>query len=193
MGKAYANRKLKKERPEGDFYVTPSSLVWVAKDVILQEFSLGLAILEPCCGRGGISRELERLGFTVVENDLFYGGVDYLNTNFSYSQIIMNPPFSLWDDFVRKAKREATKIMVIGRLNYFGTCSRLKSGLWNELKSIYCFDRYVDYRTGERKDGLFHVGAMATGWFIWEKGYLGHPSLHYLSVQNYARLGNKLK
>ena len=34
MGKAYANRKDKESRPEGDFYSTPKSLVWVAAGIM---------------------------------------------------------------------------------------------------------------------------------------------------------------
>jgi len=97
---------------------------------------------------------------------------------------------SLWDAFVKKAKCEADKVIMIGRLNYFGTTERLSSGIWNDLKSIYCFDRDVDYRTPERDDGLFHVGAMATAWFVWERGFSEPASLNFLSVQEYAKLGN---
>ena len=191
MGKAYANKKSKEHQPVGNFYPTPRSLIWVVKSVICNEFSLVDDILEPCSGGGAISGELKKLGYTVIENDLFVGGVDYLENKFIQKQVITNPPFSQWNDFVEKAKREADKIMLIGRLNYFGTNSRFKSGIWNELKAVYCFDRYVDYRTPEREDGMFHVGAMATGWFIWERGFTSTPALHFLSVQEYATLGNK--
>ena len=185
-GKAYANKKQKGLHPEGDFYPTPKSLVWVAKDLIKKEFSLKEEILEPCCGNGAISDELRKLGFSVTENDLFTGGVDYLQHKFSQKQIITNPPFSLWDAFIHKAKNEADKVLVIGRLNYFGTHSRLKNGIWNNLKSVHCFDRYVDYRTPERNDGLFQVGAMATAWFLWERDFVGSATLHFLSVQSYV-------
>lgn len=191
MGKAYANRKQETERPEGDYYPTPKSLVWVAQDLIRREFPTGSVILEPCSGQGAVSEELRSMGYVVEENDLYTGGVDYLTTPFSQEYVLTNPPFSVWDDFVFKAKSEARKVMMIGRLNYFGTNSRLESGIWGNLKSVHCFDRYVDYRTPMRTDGLFHVGAMATAWFIWERDYVGDPTLHFLSVQKYATLGNK--
>lgn len=75
MGKAYANRKGKESRPEGDFYSTPKSLVWVAADIIENFFDKNLHILEPCHGEGAISTELKRMGYNVVENDLYRGGV----------------------------------------------------------------------------------------------------------------------
>ena len=65
-GKAYANRKPKSERPKGDFYSTPKSLVWAAEDIIKYEFSIFDFILEPCAGHGAISKELEKMRMDVV-------------------------------------------------------------------------------------------------------------------------------
>lgn len=113
-----------------------------------------------------------------------------MTTEFTYKQVIMNPPFSLWDPFVHKAKVESDVLMSIGRLNYLGTHSRNASDIWSNLRAVYCFDRYVDYRTEFREDGLFHVGAMATAWFLWERGYTSPPELHVLDVQKWAKLGN---
>lgn len=186
MPKAYANKKPKSERPEGDFYPTSKSLIWVAKDLIEKEFSIDKPILEPCSGNGAISQELKKMGYSVHENDLFQGGLDYLTTPYNFEFVITNPPFSQWDDFVVKAKKESKKIMMIGRLNYLGTTSRLSNGIWNNLKAIYCFDRYVDYRTKERDDGRFLCGAMATAWFLWDASYFGSPQINFLSVQPYA-------
>ena len=189
MGKAYANRKSIEERPEGDFYETPKSLVWVATDLIRAEFDTAIPILEPCSGNGSISNELKKLGFQVIENDLFKGGKDYVDTEFNQKYVITNPPFSLWDEFATKAKSECDKVMFIGRLNYFGTASRLKNGMWENLKSIHCFNRYVDYRTPSREDGFFNVGAMATAWFVWDMSFNGSPTIHFLDVQAFAKLG----
>ena len=190
MGKAYAHRTVVGERPEGDFYETPRSLIWVADGLIRTEFESRNPILDPCSGKGAISEELRRAGFSVVENDLFTGGVDYLAHSFPERFVITNPPFSLWDEFVKKAKKHCDKVLFIGRLNYFGTVSRLSNGLWNNLKSVHCFNRYIDYRTPSRQDGLFHVGAMATAWFLWDMSFSGSPTVHFLDVQKYAKLGN---
>jgi hypothetical protein len=191
MGKAFEDRKKKEDRPEGDFYSTPKSLIWVAKDIIKREFT-SLKVLEPCHGKGAISEELTKMGFNVVTNDLYYSAmvnVDYLKVCILNDYIITNPPFSLWDDFVNKAKFPCKKFMFIGRMNYLGTQSRLKNGIWNNLKAIYPFSRYIDYRTPYRQDGLFHVGSQATGWFLWDMEYEGLPTIEVLDVSNYATLG----
>ena len=190
-GKAYANKNSAVNRPEGDFYPTPRSLVWTAQQHIQREFPKKESILEPCFGDGSISEPLEAIGYQVEKNDLFRGGVDYLTTPFSQRYVITNPPFSLWDEFVQKAKRESLKVLCIGRLNYFGTASRSQSGIWNHLEYVLPFNRYVDYRTPNRHDGLFHVGAMATAWFLWNMDFTGLPSIEVLDVQPWAKLGNK--
>ena len=189
MGKAYANKKVITDRPLGDFYSTPTSLTLVARDIIEQEIPKEEIVLEPCAGDGGISIPLRNLGYIVKENDLYRGGVDYLSTKFEELYVVTNPPFSLWDEFVKKIKKESLKSMVIGRLNYFGTDSRSKSGIWNNLKSVFCFNRYIDYRTPFRDDGRFYVGATATAWFLFDSGYCGDATIHVLDVQKYASLG----
>lgn len=188
MGKAYANKKKLEERPKGDFYSTPKSLVWEMKPIILKHFSG--PILEPCYGKAAISGELKKWNYKVTENDLYKNGVDYITTNPKEKQVISNPPFSLWDDFVIKAKEHCDTFMFIGRLNYLSTQGRLENKIWENLKSIYIFSRYVDYQTPYREDGLFHVGAMATAWFLWEKDYKKETTTHFIDVQKYAKLGN---
>lgn len=190
-GKAYANRKRKADRPPGDFYVTPRSLVWVAKKYIEEVFHKFQIILDPCCGSGAISEEVQKLGYTVKQNDLYRNkGVDYLARNWADKQVIANPPFSQWDAFVMNAKAHAERVMLIGRLNYLGTHKRNTTGVWGNLKYVLCFDRYVDYRTPPRPDGHFHVGAMATAWFVWDCNYSDSPMIKILDVQKYATLGN---
>jgi len=168
---------------KGDYFPTPKSLVWCVEEFIRDNFSG--PILEPCCGEGAISSSLRDLGYTVVENDVHFGGVDYLQMETDITEIITNPPFNLWDAFLAKAKTHCDKIMFIGRLNYLSTVFRK----WDNLKYVLIFNRYVDYQTPYREDGLFHVGAMATGWFYWDMTYLGPPMLGFVDVTKYAALG----
>lgn len=237
-GKAYANKKKKENRPIGDFYSTPKSLVWVVEDIIDREFEKQKHILEPSCGRDNkepIVDVLYSWNYNLIINDLYHncGGYNYIKKErWTENQIITNPPFSLWDEFVLKAKTHCKKFMFIGRLNYFGCSGRnisenncngckhyLKYGycakndkvvskvkdsqcvkteyeynfknsfIWKFLKGIYPFSRYVDYQTPYREDGLFHVGNMATAWFLWDMEYKGKIDFKVLDVQKYSKLG----
>lgn len=190
-GKAYANRRRRDDRPEGDYYPTPRSLMWVAEDVFGRWFDKGATVLDPCCGAHVMADELRKFGYSVVENDIcLEGGMDYLQGQWNETQVVMNPPFSLWDDFVFKAKTHADAIVSIGRLNYLSTHSRYASGIWKDLVAVYPFTRYIDYQTELRDDGMFCVGAMATGWFVWKRDAGTPPFLEMLDVQKYATLGN---
>jgi hypothetical protein len=192
MNSAFANKRKKEDRPAGDLYHTPKSLVWVAEDIIHEEFKQK-DILEPCCGSGAISEELAKMGYRVTVNDIngVGRGFDYTIPSplWDYENIITNPPFSMWDDFVFIAKYHCRKFMFIGRLNYFGTYARSQSNLWPHLKYVLPFNRYVDYQTPFRSDGLFHVGSQATAWFLWDMDYAWKPQIEVIDVQKYAKLG----
>lgn len=182
----------------GDFYLTPKSLVWEL--LYTGEISKRANILEPSSGQTHqpiveTIKEYSR-GVHIDDFDLYAQDErkqdDFLQMipKKAYDIIITNPPFSMWDAFVFKAKAlRPEKIIMLGRTNCLGAHSRNISGLWKELKTVYVFDRMIDYRTPYRKDGLFHVGAMVTGWFIWEKGWQGPPNLSIMNVQKYAKLG----
>lgn len=195
VGKSYAARLPEVKRPEGDFYETPLSLIWVIRDIILQEFDKKMGILEPCSGIGGLAEQIQEMGFEVFTNDLYSGLAqsrhDYIKDDYFsvFNQIITNFPFSKWDDCVIKAKKHCSKILTIGRMNYFGTYNRSHNGIWDNLKAVYVFNRYVDYRTPHRSDGLFYTGAMCTGWFLWDRQYKGDTIIKTVDVQKYAKLG----
>lgn len=135
-GKAFANKKKLEDQPLGNLYDTPKSLVWVAKDIIEKEFTKYDNILEPAVGNRSLSQEILRQGYKVEESDLFPKSnnilkKDYLkypSNDYFGQQLITNPPFNLWDEFVLKAKGHCEKFMMIGRANYRGSQGRLISG-----------------------------------------------------------------
>lgn len=203
-GKAYANRKSEYLRPKGDFYETPTSLV---TELLKENIALG-RVWECASGNDAIVRVLRRNKIDCFGSDI-EKGFDFLKDNQieSFDTILTNPPFSLWDEFIMKAKEYNPKrIIMIGRVNYFGTYARnLKPSernenqiekykgserIWDHLKTVYIFNLMVDYQTLPREDGLFNVGALVTGWFEWERDYEGDPAIKILDIQKYAKLGN---
>ncbi len=185
-GKAYANKKKKYLRPEGDFYETPRSLFWE----LSKKEKFNDCILEPSCGNMSLVKAMQDCGYSPEYTDLDLGD-DFLERDLLFNgDIIFNPPFSLWDNFVFKAKELSMgRVVSLGKLDYFACYGRSQSGIWNGLHKVYIFNRKVDYRTEHRDDGLFHVGALNTGWFIWDKAYTGKPEIEIIDVQPYAKLG----
>lgn len=185
MGKAYTNRKPVSERPESDFYPTPGFLVEkLLKSCEFTDYIDTLkyiyysntrkpCILEPACGDGAITKVLQKhLDFCdIISHDIRTDGVDFLTykPEKRIDIIITNPPFSLFDDFVKKAKEIAPVVVFIGKMNFFGAYNRHRDGVWSNLRDVMIFNRQVDYRTESREDGKFRCGNLVTGWFIWHK------------------------
>jgi len=201
MGKSYACRdKSENKLREGDFYPTPCSCVTCAETLFKEVIPLNEVITDPCCGDGAITYALHRIGYgACVENDFFNDRENILHEDvlktdldvWTSPYIVTNFPFSNWDDCVMAflAKKDLKALITIGRLNYLSTQSRLEGPMWKHLKELWVFSRYIDYRTEERFDGQFHVGAMASGWFYFTKEEVENPVIKFVDVQKYATLG----
>lgn len=185
-GKAYANRKPESERPEGDFYPTPSCMVkeLIESDVFNE--LLDIDIYDPCCGKYAIGNVLRQYGFNnITEKDIMYGQ-DFLSsdTDYNHDIIIMNPPFKLFNPFVEKAKRIANRVYCIGKMNFFGAHDRNVNGLWEHLEWVLPFDRQIAFDKPE-VNGKVECGMIVSCWFIWNKYYEGAPKIKVLDMQKY--------
>ena len=187
-GKNYANRKPVSERPEGDFYPTPSCMV---KELIESDLFVGqdMDIYDPCCGKYAIGNVLRQYGYkNIVEKDLMYGQdflADY--TDNTYDALIMNPPFKDFNAFVEKAKRIADKVYCIGKMNFFGAHDRNINKLWEHLEWVLPFDRQIAFDTPEDENGKVVCGMIVSCWMIWNKNYNGFPKIKVLDMQKYIK------
>ena len=93
------------DRADNDYYATePAATVWLCK---IEQF--GGPILEPSCGEGHISRQLQKAGYEVVSRDLADRGfgevADFLSPeNKEWAgDIVTNPPYSFAQEFVEKS------------------------------------------------------------------------------------------
>jgi hypothetical protein len=194
-GKAYANRKPESERPAGDFYETPSCMVKeLLESGLFFRPAINMRIFDPCCGNHKIGNVLRQYGHSnITEKDIMYGD-DFLakddNGNYldltEYDVIIMNPPFKLFDEFVKKAKMQAHYVFCIGKMNFFGAHNRNVEGLWKGLKWVLPFDRMIAFDQPEI-DGKCSVGMIVSNWFIWDWEYEQSPRIKVLDVQKYIR------
>ena len=185
-GKDFVRRTA--NRP-GDLYDSPACTLWT----LLEKESFHNC-LEPAYGNGSLLKAAPPGMFT-YSFDLLKDGTNFLDYNNEWpGDIVTNPPFSSFDRFVTHAKQIATgRVCMIGKTNFFGCIGRYNSTIWKYLKWVYIFNRYIDYQTPFRTDGLCHVGNMCTGWFIWDKRYTGDAKIRRLDVSKYAVLGNYKK
>ncbi len=200
-GKNYANRKPQELRPENDFYETPSCMVreLLNSGVFPQTPSKpreqkDIRILDPCCGHYAIGNVLREYGYiNITEKDIMYGD-DFLEKNENgdyvdlthYDLIIMNPPFSKFDEFVRKAKMQAKYVLSIGKMNFFGAHNRNVEKLWDTLMLVLPFDRMIAFDKPE-VDGKVECGMIVSCWMFWDSGYKLLPMIKVLDMQKYIR------
>lgn len=212
-GKAYANRKARSQRPEGDFYSTPASLIWVLLDnaeipliekwkkkpPLFSHASPKPTFYDPAVGEGAILKALGARGYEGRGTDLYPGEGfkqrDFLTSELNFDPkkeiLLFNPPFSQFDEFILRAKEIAPYFISLGRMNYFGTHKRNTTNMWRNLKEVLVFDRMVDYRTPARDDGHFYVGALVTCWMIFDKTWKEpYWKTRALDVSDWATLGS---
>jgi len=165
------------KRKKSDFYETPYSLTWL----LLEHEKLEGNILEPACGNGAIS--------SIVGGVAYDKETDFLKESNKFDIVITNPPFSLSQEFILKAKEVANKkIIFLLPLSYLHGKKRYDN-IWTDtqfpLARIYVFTRYPLLGEKLRKDGKHNTGMMVYAWYVWEKGYKKEPIIKWLDNHKY--------
>lgn len=172
------------ERQQDDYYATDPNAV----ERLLQVETFDKYIWEPACGEGHISKVLEAHGYEVSSSDLIYRGYgdkefyDFLaHDDYLYDEdIITNPPYKYALEFVQKALNsisEGHKVAMLLKLQFLEGQKRKKFFEENPPKKVYVFSDRIECA----KNGNF-IGncAVSYAWFIWEKGFTGNPTIHWL-------------
>ena len=144
------------EREENDFYATPP----IATEALLKIIDLdkNIPILEPCCGKGHISKILEKNNFKVISNDLIYrgygnGGIDFLldkNKEIDCN-IITNPPYKYAQQFVEKSMeyiKTGNYVIMFLKLTFLEGGKRYEMFQKYPPKNIYVFSDRVNSSLG---------------------------------------------
>ena len=168
------------KRHASDFYQTPYCLT----DLLLTKESLSGTVLEPACGNRAI---VCRLPYCSMYYDK---ETDFLTETEHYDTIITNPPFSLAQEFILKAKEIANhKIIMLLPLSYLHGKKRFDTIYKDKifpLKKVYVFTRYPMLEDSVRPDGKHKTGMMVYAWFVWDKHYNGLPQIDWLDNNEYV-------
>ena len=188
-----ASNHVEEEREENDYYATHP----IATEMLCELETFSKDVLEPCCGRGHISKVLEARGYNVESMDLIdrgygKGGINFLEYNEVVDKdIITNPPYSLAKEFVEHAMEIVTdghKIAMFLKLTFLESSGRKEmfkkyppKKIWVSSSRIPCGkngDFYQRNSNGtikyDRDGNPKEVSsAVCYAWFIFEKGYNG--------------------
>lgn len=170
-GKCYSKVN-RGQRLKRDKYQTPYTMTQSLFDVEI--FDDKTTMLEPACGDCAIVKIIKENYFGDIEYYDIADGNDFLIEEKKYHYIITNPPYSLANEFIMKAKKIAEiKFCMLLPLNYLQGQKRYEY-IYNKvdnffLTKIYIFTRMPMLSNKIRKDGKYQTGMQAYAWYIWEK------------------------
>lgn len=164
-----------------NFYETP---IWAIEELLKKEIFQG-TILEPCSGRGAISKVLEENKYQVDSSDIsvesyVYGekGVDLHSINKQYPNIITNPPYgrAINKTVLKLHEIFEFKMALLLRLSFLAGSRRKRIFELQTLKKVYIFaNRVTMYPYGQTKPE--NTGQVDYAWFVWDKSYKGKPQI----------------
>ena len=173
-------RKEKKRKPS-DFYETPYSLT---RHLLNHEhFDYKTNVCEPACGNGAITKILKEKwdSSLITEYDI---EKNFLNETETYDYVITNPPFSIANQFIEKAKKVANKkfafLLPLSYLHGKKRYDTIYTDLNYGLKTVHVFTRYPMLGDTLREDGKYRTGMMVYAWYIFENGYSDKPSIGWI-------------
>lgn len=136
-----------------------------------------------------MAEEIKKAGYIVRATDIVdrgygEGGVDFLTTDFPSGKydIIMNPPFNICVDFIKKALLIAkNKVAVLMPLRYLSSIERYD--LYKDYPPIRVYvyiERICIAKNGEFEKYESGCNPLIYAWYVWEKGYKGETTLKWI-------------
>lgn len=184
MGKNFSRNNVGGKRKESDLYETPYCLT----EALLERECFGYndELLEPCCGNGAIVHVLKNRGYQNVTAYDVTSGVDFLLEQRMFDVIVTNPPFSIANLFVLKAKQVCRKkFAMLLPLTYLQGSFRLNH-VWNDvvfpLCYVYVLSRYPMLGLPLRDDGKITTGMQAYAWFVFDKSGIQEPVVRWINL-----------
>ena len=174
------------KRAEYDFYVTdPKALQELLKHEKFNSF-----VWEPACGLCHLSKVLAENGYIVWSSDIVdrcgNATFDFLGENLIdwHGDIITNPPYNLAAEFVERAIEcidEGNRVCMLLRIQFLE--EKKNKELFDKYppKYIYVSSRINCMRNGEEQHQTSTFSTVRFGWYIWEKGFKGEPTIRWFN------------
>lgn len=121
------------KRRELDFYPTPPDATQALIDFL--KIPKGQTVWECASGAGHMAKVFRDNGYNTIETDI-QSGTDFLTTPaMECDWIITNPPFSLAEQFIRRANESGKPFAFLLKSQYWHSSRRLP--LFNEITPSY--------------------------------------------------------
>lgn len=171
MGKNFSRNNASGKRRVADDYPTPYALTWEFLKADRPNWDTKGYILEPAAGDGVMVQTLMTFGFENLQSyDLQKDGMDFFNEIGKFQYLITNPPYSIANDFILKAKEVVTdQFAMLLPLTYLQGSRRLRE-IWNDrefpLARIYVFNRFPMFDGTIRLDWKIATGMQTMAWYV---------------------------
>lgn len=168
-------------RPDMDFYPTPRR----GTEALLSNVSFDGSIWEPACGDGRMSVVLGEK-YSVISTDIFpraFGTqLDFLSSNELLApNIVTNPPFILAQQFAQHSlDLGCDKLALLCKLAFLEGIERSEWLETTPLQSVMVFKRRLKFTRDGQEDKIKGGGMIAFAWFVWQRGYLGLPTISWV-------------
>lgn len=169
------------ERVDNDWYTEPRWLV----DALLDVEPLAGVSWDPSCGGGNIpkavrARDRACWGSDIADRGFGTTGLDFFEAQATADNIITNPPYRTIEPYIRRALDKTTgKVCVLARLAFLEGMKRREMFRTTPLARVWVSSRRASMPPGgsnvEAKGG-----AIAYGWFVFEHGHVGAPSVGWV-------------
>ena len=175
-----------RERASLDFYASPSHVV---TDLLAKHEIPHMPIWECAAGELNLAEPLWANGYEVITSDIVQRSKpidhieDFLTTTELRAPIVLtNPPYRDASKFVLHAlELGADYVYMLLKTTFLEGQSR-----YDELFSIYppkevwVFTKRVQVALNNDPKEFEKSSAVSYSWFIWEKGFNGSPSVHWI-------------
>jgi hypothetical protein len=179
-----------------DLYETPSP---VTKALLRAEpfFRTRRRLWEPACGKGAMVNVLRAAGHDVVASDIVdHGGPPftppgYLDRDFFLERaapagceaVMTNPPYKCAADFVRHALKLCPCVIMLLRLAFLESMSRIDLLEGGSFARIYVFRGRLPMMHRVGWEGPHSTSAIAYMWAVWDREHRGPAAIHRISWQ----------
>lgn len=167
-------------RRKSDYYPTPpDATVALLNFLGLQKESV---VWEPACGTGMMADAIKSQGYQVIAsdiNDYGYGlpNIDFLTCDCqTCDAIITNPPFSLAEQFIRRAARHKKPFAFLLKSQFWN--ARKRRGLFLDVTPSYILP--LTWRPDFTGEGNSLMDVM---WVVWNPPYSGIARYYPITKQ----------
>lgn len=177
------------ERQSEDYYATEPKAI----QLLLDEEKFSSNVWECAVGEWHLANVLKDNGYIVRGSDILQRGnndteiVDFLTYKDTWKgDIITNPPYKYAKEFVERALEiipKGNKVAMFLKLTFLESKGRKPLFENYPFKTLYVSSSRLqcakngDFETDKKGTGT----AVAYGWYVWEKGFTGSPSVKWIN------------